>query len=54
MTVFLSAYWGIRSSRAVVECEISDVMICFEMFEKVVSTNLPALVNGMKQFAFQP
>jgi hypothetical protein len=29
-------------------------MICFELFEQVVAADLPAFIDRMKKFGFQP
>src|ERR1051326_3995946 len=54
VAVFACAGDSLWRRSAVVEREVRDVMICFELFEQVISANLPALVNGMEQFGFQP
>ena len=54
VAVFAGAGDSIGRRGAIVKREIRDVMICFELFEEMISANLPALVNGMEQFGFQP
>ena len=42
------------AGRAVVESYIRDVMVALKFFQHVVGADLAALINGMKQFGFEP
>lgn len=42
------------ASRTIVERQISHVMISLQLPEHVVSANLSALIDRMKQFGFKP
>ncbi len=54
VTVLLSFFPRINARGSIIKRQVSDLMIPLQFLQHVVSANLPTLVNGMKQFGFEP
>jgi hypothetical protein len=54
VTILCRAGARIRICRTIVKCDVGDVMVAPQLLEHLVSADLPAFIDGMKQFRFQP
>jgi hypothetical protein len=48
VTILFSTFSSLGIGRTIVEGQVSNMMISFELLQHVVSADLPALVNGVK------
>ncbi len=52
MTVFVRPLSRLLIGRTIVQCQVCDVVISFQLLQHVVSADLATLIDGMKQFGF--
>src|SRR6185295_2442932 len=54
VTVLERPFSSFLISRAIIQRQVRDVMVALKLFQHVVSADLSALINRMKQFSFEP